>query len=132
MTREVEIAEYRRRWEEGDFRAVIDAFEHFHNWSEPLPDWLAGPVHFALEFTFLEGGTGGKGNAGFAKKAARIDRDRTRYLVAGLCLARGRGTTEADTLEQARKMLAGKPAQGSAGAIRASYYRVKNRLQKKA
>jgi hypothetical protein len=29
-------------------------------------------------------------------------------------------------------MLAGKPAQGSAEAIRASYYRVKNRLQKKA
>jgi hypothetical protein len=125
MSREAQLEGYRRRWEEGDFRAVIDAFEHCHNWTEPLPDWLAGPVHFALELAFKTSGAPGRGKTGgFEKQAERRDRDWWRYLAASTCLSR---TDEA--LEPARKLLAGTRAQGSAAAIRASYYRVQRQLR---
>ena len=114
MTREDEIASYRRRWEAGDFRAVIDAFEHLHNWNEPLPDWVAGPVHFALQIAFAKSGAPGQGKTGgFAKRAERMDRDHWRWLAASTCDAR---TDEA--LEPAQAMLAGTPYQGSVAAIR--------------
>lgn len=125
MSRETEIEAYRKRWEAGDFRALIDGFEHFHNWNEPLPDWIAGPVHFALTLAFETGGAPGKGKTGgFAKRAERLDRDRWRWLAASSCIAR---TDEA--LEPARAMLAGTPHRGSIAAIRASYYRFKKLLQ---
>jgi hypothetical protein len=127
MTREAEIEGYRRRWEAGDFRAVIDAFEHFQNWGEPLPDWVAGPVFYALQIALAKGGAPGKGKTGgFAKQAERKDRDWCRFLIAGTCKSRSD-----ENLEPAQAMLAGTSAQGSAAAIRASYYRVQRQLRKK-
>ena len=125
MTDDAEIEAYRKRWEAGDFRAVIDAFEHMHNWSKPLPDWLAGPVHYALQVAFTKGGAPGRGKTGgFTKQAERMDRDWRRWLAASTCRSRG----EKD-LEPARAMLAGTSAQGSISAIRSSYFRVQKQLR---
>ena len=140
MSREAEIAGYRRRWEQGDFRAVLDAFEHFHNWSEALPDWLANAVWMALQLAYEVGGAPGKGRTGtFKAQAARNDLHWWRWLVASSWLAnrpvrlidgKPKRMTREDALEGAREQLAGTPYRGSASAILASYHKVE-RLRKK-
>jgi hypothetical protein len=125
MTREAELDGYRKRWEAGDFRAVIDAFEHCHNWTLPLPDWLAGPVLYALHLAFKEGGAPGRGKTGsFATQASRKDMHWWRYLAACTCRSRS-----AKDLEAARKMLEKTIGEGSVEAIRDSYYKVRKELR---
>ena len=124
MMSEAEIEGYRKRWEAGDFRAVIDAFEHCHNWTLPLPDWLAGPVHYALQMAFKEGGAPGQGKTGgFATQATRKDMHWWRYLAASTCRSRS-----PKDLEPARKMLQNTIGKGSVAAIRDSYYMVRKQL----
>jgi hypothetical protein len=127
MTREAQIEAYRKRWEAGDFRAIVDAFDHFQTWGEPLPDWAVGPVLYALQLAFASGGAPGKGKTGgFAKQAERHDRDWWRYAMASTCKS-----VSDENLEPARAALAGTPAQGSTSAIRASYHRVRKQSQKR-
>lgn len=125
-----QIEAHRRRWEAGDFRAVIDAVEDCHNWDRPLPDWLAAPVLYSLQFALREGGSPGKGKTGrFATQSARRDRDWNRWLAASAWLVdRPAGMTRDEALDGAHAMLAGTPHQGSPAAILASYRRV-NRMR---
>lgn len=141
MTLETEREEYRRRWtKEGDFRAVIDAFESFQNWGHPLPDWLAGVVWGSLHIAFEKGGAPGKGKTGsFKTRANRQDTHWWRWMIASAWLkdrpvriidGKPKKMTRGEALEGARHELSGTPHKGSAEAILASYNKIE-RLRKK-
>jgi hypothetical protein len=130
-----DVAEYERRWkDDGDFRAVMSAFDLCARVDpQPFPGWLVSAVFGSLLFTFHEGGSPGKGKTGGHKtRDRRKAKDRIQWGVARFWLAArdelsvqlGRKATRQDAFEEARRRLADTFARGSAESIEATYNRV--------
>lgn len=134
---ESESRRLKAKAEQGDFRAVKEAFLLFA-WNGastnfPMPEWLIDAVRAALDDAFRRGGAGKKGKTGgHLAKARRLDIAARRYSVADLALRmRRRGETREDAFARASESLAGTYAQGSPAAIKASYNR-QRRLRNRA
>ncbi len=123
--------------ETGDFRAVAEAFALFAVNKAPLPEWLIDAVWIGLFEAFKKGGADKRGKTGgHEARARRLDIERERYIAASNQLLmrklRRPMETRKDAFEAASRKLAGTVAQGSAGAIEASYNRAKRRLHNRA
>lgn len=122
---DAELERLQERWEQGDFRAVAEAFSHL-SWQEPeWPEWIRSAVLEALAFAFENAGAAGKGKkGGHLVQAKRADVDAMRWSIAKMCLGgRAPGETRPEAFARAQEMLAGSFAQGSPQAIEKSYER---------
>jgi hypothetical protein len=128
------LAEYRQKFEDGDYRQAILAMS-LCAWNKiPVPDWLHQETHRALLFTFKNGGAAGRGKSGgYAKRLVRETNHRMRHQIADHELDRRRvvGGTRADAFERASERLRGTPARGSSTEIERSYNKIQRALRAK-
>lgn len=119
-----QIAECRAKFDNGDYRQLVQAFRWCTIHGKPLPDWVAAETLSALLFVLEKGGAPGKGKTGGYKKQIERDRiHRERHRVAAWQLHRRAivGGNRDEAFERASQHLAGTFAQGSARGIEDSY-----------
>lgn len=127
-------------WQAGYFPAVIEAFQWCTLNDLPLPAWLADAVRPALLHSMRTAGAEGRGKTGgFLARARRREIDRTRWAAADFALVNRRllpcwdyPPTSEGAFDYASQELRGTAAQGSAGAVKASYERVQRQRRRRS
>ena len=131
---ESELEECRRHFFEfGDPTKLVTGVQWCVTGQLPLPHWLAPEVAAAMVHFFRKGGANGRGKGGgLAVRYQRQRTDRLRHQIAEHELARRTsvGGNMQDAFERTSERLRGTLAQGSADAIKKSYFRIQRALKK--
>lgn len=132
----VECENYRKRFEGGDYTALMELIFTAQANEFALPEWVLDPVLQSLDFFFKKAPSGKKGKPGPYKEMAGRFREWERYnaMVRAIDERRfagikGKHISWAEAEERASELLVGTPWHGTPKTVSEDYATVKKALE---